>query len=80
MSFGISAATWAAVGAGAATALGVYAIGPMFDALPDARELNHFLGMDRMNSELAIAGMWIVEYDGVLNPRTVKVGPRKAIA
>ncbi len=57
----------------------VYAIGPMFDALPDARELNTFLGMDKMNSELAIAGMWIAEDDGVLNPRTVKVGPRKVI-
>lgn len=57
----------------------VYAIGPMFDALPDARELNEFLRMDKMNAELAIAGMWIAEDDGVLNPRTVKVGPRKII-
>jgi len=57
----------------------VYAIGPMFDALPDARELNAFLGMDKMNAELAIAGMWIAEDDGVLNPRTVKVGARKVI-
>lgn len=57
----------------------VYAVGPMFDALPDARELNEFLRMDRMNAELAIAGMWIAEDDGVLNPRTVKVGPRKII-
>lgn len=57
----------------------VYAIGPMFDALPDARELNEFLRMDRQNAELAIAGMWIAEDDGVLNPRTVKVGPRKVI-
>jgi len=57
----------------------VYAVGPMFDALPDARELNEFLRMDRMNAELAIAGMWIAEDDGVLNPRTVKVGPRKVI-
>jgi hypothetical protein len=57
----------------------VYAIGPMFDALPDARELNEFLRMDRMNAELSIAGMWIAEDDGVLNPRTVKVGPRKVI-
>jgi hypothetical protein len=56
-----------------------YAIGPMFDALPDARELNEFLRMDRMNAELAIAGMWIAEDDGVLNPRTVKVGARKVI-
>lgn len=57
----------------------VYAIGPMFDALPDARELNAFLAMDKMNAELAIAGMWIAEDDGVLNPRTVKVGARKVI-
>ena len=57
----------------------VYAIGPMFDALPDARELNSFLSMDKMNAELAIAGMWIAEDDGVLNPRTVKVGARKVI-
>jgi hypothetical protein len=57
----------------------VYAVGPMFDALPDARELNAFIGMDKMNSELAVAGMWIAEDDGVLNPRTVKVGPRKVI-
>ncbi len=57
----------------------VYAIGPMFDALPDAREYNAFLYMDKLNSELAIAGMWIAQDDGVLNPRTVKVGPRKVI-
>jgi hypothetical protein len=57
----------------------VYAIGPMFDALPDARELNEFMRMDRMNAELSIAGMWIAEDDGVLNPRSVKVGPRKVI-
>ena len=56
-----------------------YAIGPMFDALPDARELNEFLRMDRMNAELAIAGMWIAEDDGVLNPSTIKVGPRKIV-
>lgn len=57
----------------------IYAVGPMFDALPDARELNEFLRMDKMNAELAIAGMWIAEDDGVLNPRTVKVGARKVI-
>lgn len=57
----------------------VYAIGPMFDALPDARELNELMAMDKANAELAIAGMWIAEDDGVLNPRTVKVGARKVI-
>lgn len=57
----------------------VYAVGPMFDALPDARQLNELMRMDTMNAELAIAGMWIAEDDGVLNPRTVKVGARKVI-
>jgi hypothetical protein len=56
-----------------------YAIGPMFDALPDARQLNELMRMDTMNAEIAIAGMWIAQDDGVLNPRTVKVGPRKVI-
>lgn len=57
----------------------VYAIGPMFDALPDARQLNELMRMDAMNAELAIAGMWIAEDDGVLNARSMKVGPRKVI-
>lgn len=56
-----------------------YAIGPMFDALPDARELNKFLELDKLNSELAVSGMWLGVDDGVLNPRTVKIGPRRII-
>jgi hypothetical protein len=35
--------------------------------------------MNLAAADLAIAGMWIAEDDGVLNPRTVKVGPRKII-
>jgi hypothetical protein len=57
----------------------VYAVGPMFDALPDARTLNELKRMDMANADLNISGMWIAEDDGVLNPRTVKVGPRKII-
>lgn len=57
----------------------VYAVGPMMDALPDARTLNELCRMDLAAGDLAIAGMWIAEDDGVLNPRTVKVGPRKII-
>jgi hypothetical protein len=56
-----------------------YAVGPMFDALPSARQLNEMVRMDMANAELTIAGMWIAEDDGVLNPRTIKVGPRKII-
>lgn len=57
----------------------VYATGPVAEALPDARTLNEMVRMDLAAGDLAIAGMWIAEDDGVLNPRTVKVGPRKII-
>lgn len=57
----------------------VYGVGPMFDVLPSARQLNEMVRMDMANAELTIAGMWIAEDDGVLNPRTIKVGPRKVI-
>lgn len=56
-----------------------YAVGPMFDVLPDVRMLNEFKRMDYASADIAIAGMWIAEDDGVLNPRTVKVGARKII-
>jgi hypothetical protein len=53
----------------------VYAIGPMFDALPDARELNAYLGINKTAAALRVSGMWVAEDDGVLNPRTVKLRP-----
>lgn len=56
-----------------------YAVGPMFDALPDIKTLNEFCKMELANADIAVAGMWIAEDDGVLNPRTVKVGARKII-
>jgi hypothetical protein len=56
-----------------------YAVGPMFDALPDARMLNELKRMDYASADIAISGMWIAEDDGVLNPRTIKVGARKII-
>lgn len=57
----------------------VYAVGPVFDVLPDARTLNELTRMDMAAGDLAIAGMWIAEDDGVLNPKNIKVGPRKII-
>lgn len=56
-----------------------YAIGPMFRALPDTKQLNRLVYLEDTNADMAISGMWIAEDDGVLNPRTVKVGPRKII-
>lgn len=56
-----------------------YAIGPVFQALPDLRTLNEIVRLQLMGMDIAVAGMWIAADDGVLNPRTVKVGPRKII-
>ncbi len=56
-----------------------YGVGPVYDALPDIKELNDTKFMQKAAMELAVAGMWIAEDDGVLNPRTVKVGPRKIL-
>ncbi len=56
-----------------------YAVGPLSDALPEANMLNELKRMHLASAEMTIAGMWIAEDDGVLNPRTIKVGPRKVI-
>lgn len=56
-----------------------YPVGTMWDALPDTKSLNKAVEMSFSNMDLALAGMWIAEDDGVLNPRTVKVGPRKIV-
>lgn len=55
------------------------AFGPMFDALPDCKTLNTEVKFVLQNADMAIAGMWIAEDDGVLNARTIKIGPRKVV-
>lgn len=56
-----------------------YATGPMSQALGSIRTINDIKALELANLDLATAGMWIAEDDGILNPRTVKVGPRKVI-
>lgn len=56
-----------------------YAVGPMFRALPSIKQINRLVYLEDTNLDMAVSGMWIAEDDGVLNPRTVKVGPRKII-
>lgn len=57
----------------------VYAVGPMYAALPDVRQINVLKGYELASADIAIAGMWIAEDDGILNPRNIKLGPRKII-
>lgn len=56
-----------------------YAVGQAFKALPAMRQINAICRMELASLDLAIAGMWIAEDDGVLNPRTVRIGPRKIV-
>lgn len=56
-----------------------YAVGPAYDALPDIRTLNDFVRLKLQSGELAIGGMWGMLDDGVLNPSTVKIGPRRVV-
>jgi hypothetical protein len=57
----------------------VYAVGPMFDALPDVRELNDLVYLEKAGIEMAVAPPLKVVDDGVVNARSVKIGPRKMI-
>lgn len=56
-----------------------YATGPMSDALPDVRTLNEVTKWTLMGAETTLAPPMIAEDDGVLNPRNIKMGPRKII-
>lgn len=56
-----------------------YATGPMAQALGSIRTINDIKALELANLDLATAGMWIAEDDGVLNPRAIKIGPRKVI-
>lgn len=57
----------------------VYGKGQMTVALPDAKSANHLMRKTLESADMSIAGMWIAEDDGVLNPHTVKIGPKKII-
>lgn len=57
----------------------VYALGPMSRALPDTKSLQEAKRWEFAAAETVLAPPMVAEDDGVLNPRTVKIGPRKII-
>ena len=57
----------------------VYGNGQMTLALPDAKTANELMKNTVRAADLQIGGMWIAQDDGVLNPHTVRIGPRKVI-
>lgn len=58
----------------------VYSTGPMYEALPDVKELNALKRMELEAAEIAIAGMWAVGDDAVLNTENIKIEPRAVIS
>ncbi len=56
-----------------------YATGPGSDALPDIKTLNQIQKLELASLDIAVAGMWKAVDDGVLNPRTVRIGPRRIV-
>jgi hypothetical protein len=56
-----------------------YATGPGSDALPDVKTINDIKRLELANLDIAVSGMWKAVDDGVLNPKTVRIGPRKII-
>lgn len=56
-----------------------YAVGQIFHVLPAIKELNQVKKMELEALEMAVRGIWIGVDDGVLNPRTVRLGSRKLI-
>lgn len=56
-----------------------YATGPVYDALPDIKTLQDVVKFKLANAEMAVAGMWGAVDDGVINPSSIKVGPRQIV-
>lgn len=56
-----------------------YATGLGSDALPDIKTLNQIKKLELASLDIAVSGMWKAVDDGVLNPKTVRIGPRKMV-
>ena len=56
-----------------------YAQGLVYDALPTIKSLNKLTEIMLGTGDMAMAGMWGAVDDGILNPKTVTIGPRRII-
>jgi len=56
-----------------------YATGPVSGVLGNARMLNKLMACQLDAADIAISGMWLAVDDGVLNPNTIKIGPKKVV-
>lgn len=56
-----------------------YATGIGSNVLPTVKTLNDILRMELQSLDIAASGMWKAKDDGVLNARTLKIGPRRVV-
>lgn len=56
-----------------------YATGIGSNVLPDVKTLNEIKKLELSSLDIAVSGMWKAADDGVLNPKTIKIGPRKVV-
>jgi hypothetical protein len=56
-----------------------YGTGIGFDVLDDTITINRLKELELLGLDIAVGGMWKVTDDGVINPKTVKLGPRKLV-
>lgn len=54
-----------------------YATGQVSKALPDIKQLNALARMNTESAEMSIFGMWALVDDGIMNPSSVVIGPKK---
>lgn len=55
-----------------------YGIGKVDEALEDAKTVNEIMKLNLQASEMALAGMWIAQHDGVLS-QNLRIRPRAVI-
>lgn len=56
-----------------------YATGIGSNVLPDVKTLNDILKLELQSLDIAVGGMWKAVDDGVLNPKTIRIGARKVV-
>lgn len=56
-----------------------YGIGLVADALPDIKTLNELCRLELDAAGMAVEGQYVMEDDGVINPRQIKLGRRRII-
>ncbi len=57
----------------------IFGRGPVLNALPDAKTINLAKRLELQNASLAVAGVWLVKNNGVINPNTITIKPGSII-